>query len=63
MENESILYVPTVITPVKLNDISYPCPVCDWEIAINTLVDEKKIHSVTCENCEHMVILKIKKLN
>ncbi|PWK02798.1 hypothetical protein BC749_101873 [Flavobacterium araucananum] len=39
MVEYSTLYIPTVLNlPIKLIDIIYNCPVCDYEIEIDILV-------------------------
>lgn len=61
MNEFSILYVPTVQNPpVELKDIIYNCPVCDHEIEIDIIVDEKSF--VKCEVCDHVIKLEIKKI-
>ncbi len=61
MTDFSILYIPTVQNPpITLSDIIYNCPVCDYEIEIDLIVDENS--SVQCEVCDHIVKLEIKKI-
>lgn len=58
----SILYVPTLLTPpIKLIDIIYNCPVCDFEIEIDILVNDDSF--VKCDVCDHIIKFKIKDLN
>lgn len=61
MRDSTILYIPTVQKPpFELKDIIYNCPVCDYEIEIDLIVDEKS--SVVCEVCDHIIKLEIKKI-
>ncbi len=61
MKNYSILDIPTILNPpIVLKDITYNCPICDLEIEIDCiLVNDSQIQ---CENCEHIIILKIKNI-
>jgi DNA-directed RNA polymerase subunit RPC12/RpoP len=57
----SILNIPTVLNqPIKLTDILYNCPVCDYEIEIDMIVNDNS--SIKCDNCDHIIKLKIKKI-
>ena len=57
----SILEIPTsLIAPIRLIDIIYNCPVCDWEIEIDMLVDDNSF--VKCDGCDHIIKFKIKKV-
>jgi len=61
MTEFSILYIPTVQSPpIELKDIIYNCPICDYEIEIDMIVDKNSF--VKCENCEHIIKLRIKKI-
>lgn len=61
MLDYTILEIPTVLdSPFQLKDIFYNCPVCDYEIEINILVDDNSF--IICEVCEHLIKLKIKKI-
>lgn len=62
MKSTSTLEIPSVNTaPLKLKDIIYNCPRCDYEILIDGLFDNKSF--IECENCEHKISIKIKKLD
>ncbi len=61
MEEYSILEIPTVLSPpFELNHIDYNCPVCDFEIEINMIVEENS--SIICDNCENKIRMEIKKI-
>lgn len=61
MEEYSILEIPTVLTPpFELSHIDYNCPVCDFEIEINMIVEDNS--SIICDNCHHKIRLEIKKI-
>ena len=61
MTDSTILYIPTVQNlPIILRDIVYNCPVCDYEIEIDLIVDENS--SLICEVCDHIIKLEIKKI-
>ncbi len=58
----SILEIPTIlIGPVSLEDIICNCPVCDYEIDVDVVVDDNSF--IKCDNCDHIVKLKIKKID
>ncbi len=62
MKDYSILLIPTVLkTPFELKDIIYNCPVCDYEIDLNMVITGNK-DILTCENCDHIIKLKIKNI-
>jgi len=55
----SILEIPTVLhSPIKIIDVIYNCPVCDYEIEIDMFVDDNSF--VKCDGCDHITKLKIK---
>jgi transcription elongation factor Elf1 len=57
----SILEIPTVLNPpIKLIDIIYNCPVCDYEIEIDMQIDDNRF--VNCNICDHIIKLKITKI-
>lgn len=57
----SILDIPTILTPpIELKDITYNCPCCDYEIDLNIIVDDNSF--ITCDNCDHTIKFKIKKV-
>lgn len=57
----STLEIPTVLNPpIKLIDVIYNCPVCDYEIEINMFVDDTNF--LKCDVCDHIIKLKIKKI-
>lgn len=57
----SILEIPTVLNPpFNLIDIIYNCPICDYEIEIDMFVDNNSF--LKCEGCDHVIKLKIKKI-
>ncbi|OXA78012.1 hypothetical protein SAMN05444397_110167 [Flavobacterium aquidurense] len=57
----SILEIPTVLNPpIKLLDIIYNCPVCDYEIEIDMDVDDNS--SIKCDCCDHIIKFRIKKI-
>jgi hypothetical protein len=59
MIEHSILEIPTVLhPPIKLIDVIYNCPVCDYEIEIDMLVNDDSF--VKCDICDHITKLKIK---
>jgi transcription elongation factor Elf1 len=61
MVEHSTLDIPTVLNaPIKLIDIFYNCPVCDYEIEIDMLVDNDSF--VKCDICDHIIKLKIKRI-
>jgi DNA-directed RNA polymerase subunit RPC12/RpoP len=61
MIDYSILNIPTVLNPpIILKDIIYNCPVCDYEIDIDMIVDNNSF--IRCENCDHKIKLKIIKI-
>lgn len=61
MSEFSILSIPTVLNlPFKLSDILYNCPVCDFEIEIDLVVDVNSF--VECDNCNHKIKLKVKRI-
>ena len=44
----SILEISTVLnSPIKVIDVIYNCPVCDYEIEINMFVDDNSFVNVT----------------
>ncbi|GEJ31351.1 hypothetical protein FPC831_2010004 [Flavobacterium psychrophilum] len=61
MKDYSILDIPTVLnSPIVLKDISFNCPVCDFEIEIDLILINE--NSIECENCEHITLIKIKNI-
>ncbi|MDW8849836.1 hypothetical protein SD960_07005 [Flavobacterium sp. MMLR14_040] len=61
MTEYSILEIPTVLhPPIKITDVIYNCPVCDYEIEIDMFVDDNSF--VKCESCDHITKLKIKRI-
>lgn len=57
----SILEIPTVLNPpFKFIDVIYNCPICDYEIEIDILIDNNSF--LKCEGCDHVIKLKIKKI-
>jgi len=55
------LEIPTSLKPpIKLSDILYNCPVCDYEIEIDMFVDDDSF--VTCGMYNHIIKLQIKKI-
>ena len=61
MREYSTVSIPTILNPpIKLADIIYNCPVCDFEIDIDMIVDENTF--VECENCNHLIKFEIKKV-
>lgn len=59
MIEHSILEIPTILNaPIELIDIFYNCPVCDYEIEIDMLVNDDSF--VKCDICDHITKLKIK---
>jgi transcription elongation factor Elf1 len=61
MIEHSILEIPTVLNPpIKLIDVIYNCPVCDYEIEIDMFVDDSSF--VKCDVCEHITKFKIKRI-
>ena len=61
MIDYSILDISTVlIPPIKLKNIIYNCPICDYEIDIDMFVDDNSF--IKCDNCDHRIKLKIKKI-
>ena len=57
----SISQIPTVLNPpIFLRDIIYNCPVCDYEIEIDMLVDDDSF--IKCDVCDHITKFKIKKI-
>ncbi|KUJ63215.1 hypothetical protein AR687_03400 [Flavobacteriaceae bacterium CRH] len=54
----STLEIPTVLNPpIKIIDIIYNCPVCDYEIEIDMFVDDNSL--VKCDVCDHVTKFKI----
>lgn len=61
MIEHSILEIPTVLNPpIKLIDVIYNCPVCDYEIEIDMFVDDNSF--LKCDGCDHIIKLKIKRI-
>lgn len=61
MKEYSILEIPTVLNPpIKLIDIIYNCPICDYEIEIDMDVDDNSF--VNCDCCDHIIKFRIKKI-
>jgi len=61
MTEHSILEIPTALNPpIKLIDIIYNCPVCDYEIEIDMFVDNNSF--VKCDACDHRIKFKIKRI-
>lgn len=61
MTEYSNLEIPTSLKPpIKLSDIFYNCPVCDYEIEIDMFVDDDSF--VPCGMCNHIIELQIKKI-
>ena len=61
MTDYSILEIPTVLDPpLKLIDIIYNCPVCDFEIEMDMLVDDNSF--ISCDVCDHVTKFRIKKI-
>lgn len=61
MKDFSILEIATVLNPpIKLSEIIYNCPVCDFEIDIDEIVEDDI--TFDCENCQHKVVIKIKNI-
>lgn len=61
MNNYSTLEIPTIHNPpFILKDIIYNCPVCDYEIDIHLIVNDSS--SIRCINCNHQILLKVKKV-
>lgn len=57
----SILEIPTVLhPPIKIIDVIYNCPVCDYEIEIDMFVDDNSF--VKCDGCDHITKFKIKRI-
>jgi len=57
----SILEIPTVLNPpIKIIDVIYSCPVCDYEIEIDMFVDDNSF--VKCNGCDHITKFKIKRI-
>lgn len=57
----SVLEIPTILTPpIKLIDIIYNCPICDYEIEIDMFVDDESF--VNCDVCDHLTKFKIKRI-
>lgn len=57
----SILPIPSVLDlPFKLKDILYNCPVCNFEIEIDLILNENSF--IECDNCEHRIKLRLKKI-
>lgn len=57
----SILEIPTVLhPPIKIIDVIYNCPICDYEIEIDMFVDDTT--SIKCDGCDHTIKFKIKKI-
>ena len=58
----SILEITTVLNPpIKIIDVIYNCPICDYEIEIDMFVDDDSF--VKCEGCDDIIKFKIKKLD
>ena len=61
MTDYSILEIPTVLDPpLKLIDIIYNCPVCDFEIEMDMFVDDNSF--ISCDVCDHVTKFRIKKI-
>lgn len=61
MVESTVLEVHTVLNPpINLKEISCNCPRCDYEINIEAMVDDNS--SFKCENCDHKILMKIKKI-
>jgi hypothetical protein len=61
MTDYSILEIPTVLgPPLKLIDIIYNCPVCDFEIEMDMFVDDNSF--ISCDVCDHVTKFRIKKI-
>lgn len=61
MMDYSILPIPSVLDlPFKLKDILYNCPVCNFEIEIDLILNENSF--IECDNCEHRIKLRLKKI-
>lgn len=59
--HDSILDIPTVYNlPFRLKDIIYNCPICDYEIDIDIIVNEGC--SIKCINCNHKILLKTRNI-
>lgn len=57
----SILEIPTVLNSlIKVIDVIYNCPVCDYEIEIDMFVDDNSF--VKCDICDHITKFKIKRM-
>ena len=57
----STLNIATVLNPqIRLTDVIYNCPVCDYEIEIDIFVDDHS--SLECNGCDHIIKLKIKRI-
>lgn len=57
----SILEIPTVLNSlIKVIDVIYNCPVCDYEIEIDMFVDDNSF--VKCDICDHITKFKIKRI-
>jgi len=57
----SILEIPALLNPpIKIIDVIYNCPVCDYEIEIDMFVDDNSF--IKCDVCEHITKFKIKKI-
>lgn len=61
MEDYSKLVIPTVLKKgTNLMDIIYNCPVCDYEIYINMIINIDSF--IKCENCNHEIKLQLNKI-
>ena len=57
----SILEIPTIHNPpIKVIDVIYNCPVCDYEIEVNMFVDDDSF--VKCDVCDHITKFKITRI-
>jgi transcription elongation factor Elf1 len=57
----SILEIPTVFhPPIKIIEVIYNCPVCNYEIEIDMFVDDNSF--VKCDVCDHITKFKIKRI-
>jgi hypothetical protein len=57
----SVLDIPSVIDiPFRLKDIIYNCPICDYDIEIDIIIDDNSF--LKCENCDLEIKLKAKKI-
>lgn len=62
MIENPVLYIPTVLSiPFELEDIIYPCPVCDYEINIDLIVTENSY--LECAVCDQKIKIEVKKID